>query len=325
MESFLLGIYVGLVLVGVAGSVFGIIALLYFLARNNIFFTIVREGTVKIILKFDQFHQAIMTYKGYVLDAEWNVQEKSGAGSIGFGGLKWIGIPLIRSVYKYKFRWTSFEQGEEQGKIIQKIIHHPDEIIDYILVQDDVYYSFVREAETKGMVPVDVDLLSTIRIVNPYKALFRVQNWLEATQNQLKPALREFIATQEFEDLVGQKEEVGVKATKLLKETGIRDTLEQDYGVRIKKLGLANINPAGERGGKYVEAASKGWEAAKEVERLDKEYKKVKDFGEEGLFLKAIEAIKEVGKGPSNLVLFPFGYLQSMLEGWVGRKKEEKK
>ncbi len=359
MKSFLLGVYIGLGIVGLAAAVFGLIILIHFLAKNNIFITSVQEGMAKAIQKFGRFHRAVMTYEGYGFDTEWTVRPKEKTDEDGyilgengkiakseqetslklrlepwfrFGGLRWVGIPLIHSVYRYKFRWASFEQGEEQGTLVQKIISH-EEKIDYVLVQDDIYYSFVTEAETEGMVPVNVNLLLTIRIVNPYKALFRVQNWLEATQNLLKPALRKYISGKSFEDLIRKKEETEREADEFLKESEVDKYLERDYGVRLKKVGMVLINPAGERGQTFVAAATKEWEAEKEksrikisaeaeVERIRRIYDQIKSYGEEGLFIRATEAIEETGKGPSNLVLFPLGSAKSMIEGWLGRKNQ---
>jgi len=358
MKEFLLGIYIGLGIFGLAAIVFALIILIYFLAKNNIFFTFVEEGRAKAILKFGEFHRIVMAYKGYGLDTEWTVRSKEKTDKDGhiledgkivkgeqgtllklrpepwlrLGGLRWVGIPLIHSVYSYNFRWASFEQGEEQGKLAQKTISH-EETIDYILVQDDIYYSFVKEAETEGMVPVDVDLLLTIRIINPYKAFFRVQNWLEATQNLLKPALRGFSSEKSFEDLIKRKEKVERETDEFLVESGTDEYLERDYGIRLKKVGMVLIDPAGERGQTFVAAATKRWEAerekerieiiaAAEVERMDRVYGKILSYEHDGLFLRATEAIEEAGRGPSNLVIFPFGSAQSILEGWLGKKKE---
>ena len=360
MTEFLSGVYIGLGIVGLIAGIFAIIGLVYFLAKNNIFITFVEEGTAKTILKFGKFSRAIMTYEGYGLDTEWTIRDKENEvddkGNITcngkllkndqgkniklrkepllrFGGLRWVGIPLIHSVHRYNFRWISFEQGEEEGNLVQKAIPHEKESIDYILVQDDVYYSFVREAETDGMVPVNLDLLLIIRIINPYKALFRVQNWLEAVQNQLKPALRGFTATLTYEKLIQKKEQVERETDEFLQETGTADYLERNYGVRLKRVGIVHIDPSGERGKTYVEAASKKWEADKEkerieviadaeVERLTRVYGKIESYGDTGLFIRATEAIEETGKGSGNLVVFPFGSVQQMLEGWLGKKKE---
>jgi hypothetical protein len=109
MKEFLIGVYIGLGIVGLVGFAFGIIVLINFLAKNNIFFTFVQEGTAKIILKFGKFHRVIMTYEGYGLDREWTVRKKTEAhksqGEKGnvklrreplrFGGLRWVRIQII--------------------------------------------------------------------------------------------------------------------------------------------------------------------------------------------------------------------------------------
>lgn len=342
MENFMLGVYIGLTILIIVGVIFGGIGLVYLLARHNIFWTIVKEGTAKAILKFGKVKKIVMVYQGYILDpAKGDIRriEEGKGEQARKTGLAWIGIPFIYSVYRYEFRWTSFEQAEEQGKLIQKTIAHK-EPIDFILVQDDVYYTFIREAETKDMVPVDVDLLLTIRIINPYKAFFRVQNWLEATQNQLKPVLRSYIASNDFFKLITRREGMGREMEALLtqpaeaedadKGEALGSYLDDRYGVRIKKIGLVRIDPAGERGKTYQEAASQKWESERdkdriltiadaEVERIERVFRKISDFGEKGLFLRAVEGIENAGKGPSNLVVFPLGALKDVMKGWIGK------
>jgi regulator of protease activity HflC (stomatin/prohibitin superfamily) len=340
MKEFILGIYIGLGIIGLIAVVLGVIALVYFFARHNIIWTIVREGAAKGILKFGKLSRIVMAYQGYGLTPEWKVEPGESKKS----GLRLVGIPFVHSVYKYEFRWTSFEQTEEGGKLVQKAIAHKGEILDYILVQDDVYYTFIREAETSDMVPVDVDLLLTIRIINPYLALFRVQNWLEATQNQLKPVLRGYIANKKFSELITRKEGAkreleellikAVEATDADTDETLGNYLERHYGVRIKKVGLVRIDPAGERGKIYQEAASQKWEADREreriqtiadadVDRMDRVYGKVLSYGDDGLLIKAFESIEKVGSGPSNLVIFPFGSIKDILKGWLGKGRKE--
>lgn len=365
MKDFLVGVYIGIGLLAIVAIIFLGIALVNFLASRNIFWTIVEEGKAKAVLKFGQFKRILLVYKGYRVNLSEgekegeserervNLSEGKSEGDIIIeedksnspkSGLKWIGVPFIHSIHRYKFRWVSFEQAEEKGKLVQKTIPH-EELIDYILVQDDVYYTFIRESETSDMIPVDVDLLLTIRIVNPYKALFRVQNWLEATLNQLKPVLRRYIASKKLAELINRKEGAAREFEDLLhgagaeidtEETGkvdIGDYLERHYGVRIKKVGFVNIDPTGERGKIYQELMSKKWEAERnkeqimtlaeaEVERLKMVYEKIESFGETGLFIRTLEAIQEAGKGQGNLVIFPFGKLEDLIRGWMGKKTE---
>jgi len=364
MESFLNGYYIALYVFGITLVIAGPVILVYFLARQNILFTIAKEGQAKAIMKFGEFERLIMCYQGFGFNEEWDVCQKVTHGNqpcingvvgairnsndeitgncplrkepIRIGGLMWVGIPFVHSVYKYEFRWTSFEQTEEEGKVVEKRIPHK-ELVDYILVQDDIYYSFLKGADTKELVPVDMEMLLTVRIVNPYKALFRVQNWLEAVQNQTKPALRGFAADKNYADLIGKKEEIERESDTFLAQTGIHKYTEKNYGARLKRVGLVSIDLSGERGEAYLEASTKQYEADREKERIEtianaevmrinKIYTEITSHGSEGLFIRANEAIEQAGKGPSNLVIFPLGSAKSMLKdltGGISRKEKE--
>ncbi len=333
MESFWTGFVVGLGAIATVAVAFGVLATVYILAQHNVFFTFVQEGTAKAILRWKRFQRIAMSYRDHELTDAWDIVAAVAAAPTQrrwFGwmaGLYWIGIPFVNSVHSYRFKWTSYE--EEKAKSDEKVI-------DYVLVQDDVYYSFIDEAETKGMVPVNVALLLTLRVVNPYKALFRVQHWLEATQNRIKPAFRSFVALKEFEELTKQKEAVEEELDSFLRGTKVDEFIRDNYGVELVAVEVVRIDPAGEWAKTFTEAATKKWLAEKdkqqietladaEVQRLDRVYGKVASYGDTGLFIRAVEAVEQAGKGPSNLVIFPFGALADIVKGWTGKEREEKK
>jgi len=115
-----------------------------------------------------------------------------------------------------------YEFAKEYDLPIKQVIKPAhQEKIDYIIVQDDIFYTFIGGAESKDLLPMDIQLLLTIRIVNPYKALFRVQNWLEAVQNQTKPALRGFAASKTYIDLIKKKEVTERESDTFLKKSKI--------------------------------------------------------------------------------------------------------
>ncbi len=358
--AFLVGMKIGVIFVVAALAIFGVIIIVYNLAKLNIIFTFVQEGQIKSIEKFGKFHRMVIAYEGYSFDQEWIIRPLGENGQRGkrwvkdekgnikeeeytielwhqppkwLGGLRLVGIPLIHTVHWYNFRWASFEQIEEDGKLTEKI-KYTEKKIDYILAKDDVYYTFLKEAETAGMVPVNLGLLLTIRIVNPYLALYRVQDWLETVLNQVKPAFRRFVAGLQFEEIIQKEEKMEREYDVFLQNSMIAEYSERNYGARLKKVGIVTIDPAGKRALDYVAAATKKYEALRQseqittlaqadIERMDKIYDKIKSFGDEGLFIRMTEAIEQAGKGPSNLVIFPFGSIQSMFEGWLGKKRKE--
>lgn len=339
-KEFLSGLKIGFWII----SPLVLFGLVYFLAKVNLFFTFVEEGMAKAIVKFGKFHRIIISYEGFRLKKDHGLK-KSGqinydflswlSNKLGLDGLRWVGIPFIHSVHTYEFRWTSYEQAEEGGKLVQRVVVKKKRI-DYILLQDDVYYAFIRAAETKDKVPVDVDILLTIRITNPYKALFRVQSWLEATENQLKPVLRSYIAKKSFSKLIERMDGKTRSADDLLKwpvetsngkNVSLDFYLDSRYGVRVKKIGFVRIDPIE----KHQEIALKKWEAEREAERigvianaeadrLQKVVGKIKELGDTGTLIRTLEALEKTGEGQGNTVLFPLGSLKDITKAWTGKE-----
>ena len=340
MDTYLLGLKFGTTLTIIVVGIFGFIGVIYLLAKLNIFFTLVKEGTAKAIMRFNKFSRIVVSYKNHEVNDDWDVVEEK-PNSMSkllklFGGLRFVGLPIINTVYRYKFKWTSYEQLDESGKTTTKP-KTKEEFLDFILVQDDVYFTFLDAAETKGMVPVDVSLLLTLRIKNPYKALFKIQHWLEATLNLIKPAFRSFVADKKFEDLVAQKEAIKREVGSFISETRIDEEILRNYGVEIVAVEMVEVGPAGERGSIYVGAATKLWEAEKEserimkladaeIERVNRVYGAVKGQGKEGLFLRTLESVEQAGKEPGKFIIFPLGGVKDLMKMWTGSgEKDEKK
>jgi regulator of protease activity HflC (stomatin/prohibitin superfamily) len=269
------------------------------MARNHFFFTMVNEGTAKAIVRFGQFDRIIMSYRDHHLTVEWDVQnDHPSDGSPvtfapehrmdtwlrmhGYGGLRWVGLPFMYSVYHYNFQWISERQGSTGGLTIVSVeavkdVYFPrDERMAHILLKDDTYVLVLDSAEDKEMIPLTVRTLLTVRIANPYKALFRTEQWLETVENQLKSTLRKYVHLNTFKQLAGRKETFEREADDILNEElpdspthqKRGDWIEERWGVRIKSIGLINITPGGKRGEAYEESAAKQYQAEREAERI---------------------------------------------------------
>lgn len=277
------------------------------LAEADVFFTLGNEGQGKAILRFGEFSRFTMSYEGHGFDQEWNVRLLADDGKIGkfweddkqvdriieirkeeppprlasliigrnqkkLGGIRWLGPPFVRTVHKYNFRWTTLRQkGDKEGKLTEKIVDY-DERIGHIILQDYVYYTEVTEAEDKNLVPLTASILLTVRVTNPYKALFRVEDWLGTVLGKVKPTVREWISGKTYEEITRKSESLKREdAQVILNESGFADYIESRYGVRIKALGIVKVNPDGKRGTSYVEASTRKYEAEqkrKEIEIL---------------------------------------------------------
>jgi hypothetical protein len=299
----------------IIGGVVGFVVLSPYLARalakHNLFFTLIKEGEGKVFLRNQAFEKAVIRYKGFRLDGRWNViesnrreqltqKEAKAKGSAWDGrkrrkedkwwnkffggGLAYVGIWPFDTVHTYKFRWEAQKEG--------KPVAH-DELLDYVFVKSSVYYTKLEGAETFGMVPLDIGLNLTIRVTNPYRALFRAHQWLEFAVSRLAPYIRQYIPAtkKEFKELIGvqqgpdselfkflgtSKEKFTVEQKRQLREQGhsereIEDmelagkgilwVLREIYGVDIQGIEFASITTVGKE---YETAAAKEWSAEQE-------------------------------------------------------------
>jgi len=282
--------------------------LIYFgWAPNNLFFTFVPEGRAKVVVRGDAVKRVLLQWRGYELNKNWDVIKSPSQKKPFLGGLRFIGwlFPLD-DIYIYNFTWTSVNQAGE-------FIKHPKEVLDFILVQDDIYLLVVEEAEDNQQVPLDVSLFLTLGIVNPFKALFRIQDWLEATNNLIAPAVRDCITRQSFEDWISQPKDLGKEIEERLKTDKLIAYLKSKYGVALKKIGVKDIDPSGD----FRALTTKKVTAKKEAEvveiaagaekkRITTVYETVKSLGETGMQLRTLEALeKSPEKGAKWVVPIP--------------------
>lgn len=308
---------------------------IYFvLAPRGWFFTIVPEGRAKAVVKMGSFEKFLIQWKGFKFDSEWNVvpgEERHHP----FGGLRWVGIPPFWEVYRYKFSWTGVDVNGE-------LIPHKKEELDYVLLMEDVYWAKISAAEDKDSLPLDIELLVTMKVVNPYKALFQVQNWSEMVMNRLKPLFREYVAGSSYQDLLKKKTEAEEKFYQMIGT--IAEEEFENYGVQIVENGIEikNIDPTPVEGipsirevtlRKYV--AEKDRErilveadaerqkiltlADAEQERIKTVYGAVQDMGETGKLIRSLEMLeKSTGEG-TRWVILPGGITEMISQVLPGR------
>jgi len=311
-----------------------LIGLLFFLlvwfvlAPRNLWFTFVKEGTAKIVVKGDKFEKALIQWEGYTFDKEWNVV-KGKESWHPFGGLRYYGFWPLCDIYIYDFAWTNVEQDGT-------VKHHPKETLDYILLKEDVYYFKVEKAEDKELLPLELEIVMTVRVVNPYKALFRVQNWLETIINRARPAVRDAVTQKRYDELIKDKEAVGKEIYKILTRRKLLEEFQDCYGVEVRKIEIKEINP----GKEYREATLKKYLAEREKERIitlaeaerqkleriaegekiriEKVYSKIREFGDLGRLIRTLEAMEKSPLAASMTVQSIPG-LSEVLRGIFGR------
>ena len=272
------------------------------LAPKNLFFTFIKEGTCKIVMRGEQFERALIQWKGYTIDDNGNVDEREetpGFFKQMFGGLRFYGIPLFQKLYKYRQRWTHLhEDGTAKAH---------DEELDSVFLKEDLYvFEFVstdaEAIEDINGVPLAVTVVMPMRIVNPYEALFVARRWLAMVSGIVKAATRRFIAGYRYkEDLLNMRagkgigdvqEEAGLVTKvkeakdlqkefwKELKKAVIEGGDEREveevgediclYGILIKKrgTGILKIDPSPQ----YRELTTKEYEAEQKAKRQAREW-----------------------------------------------------
>ncbi len=203
------------VMTGVAGAL--LFASYYFiafvirqLADKNILFSYPLETTSKVFMRNGRVRKLVMAYKGRCFAGDlnrhlaepqkWDVVD--GIVQVGsrlpfIKGIRWVGLPPFSEVYKYRFSWASLEEESNNQDLAKKPISN-DKVIDYIFLRSDVYVSKLEKAECSDSIPLDAILLVGGMIVNPYKALFSIERWLEASLNIVNSRMRMCSARSSF-------------------------------------------------------------------------------------------------------------------------------
>lgn len=234
------------------------------LARRNYFGTFVQEGTAKIVVSGEKFFKCLIQYQDYAFDKEWNVISitKAKEDKIWLrkqtelpGGVSWAGIWPFRDVLIYSFQWTGLKQNGE-------IDVHPKEKLDYISLRSDVYWMELDSPEDSNGLPLTVEMLLTMKVINPYKALYGVENWLETVINRMKAKSRDYIGDHTYAELTENKEETVRNLLDVTLSQLIADC-KSDYGVEIIDVQIRNIDPYPE----YREATLAKYLAEQEKEK----------------------------------------------------------
>ena len=336
-----------LILVATIGFVLGVPFIILGLARIDAFFTIIEEGTAKVVVLNGKFYTCKMRYSGFYLDdrsevkkqADGSLQERGMQAWIRShftGGLAWVGVWPFYKAYKYDFRWTTLKRGLREGKAIKEIDPREEEI-DYIFVRAATYFIKLEEAETKGKIPITTEFIITIRITNPRKALFRVHQWFEFVTNTLLPHLRAFQGSRVFDELNQMKqykteelysylewanptEEQLYKIREGLTKEGksaeeIKKELEERsfgvIGLLRERYGIdiiaVGIESLEPANAEYQEALAKQELATLEANRIKTINKMIAKYGPQALEIRRLEALESVGKGANNTILLGTG------------------
>ena len=238
-----------------------VIGILFVLWKS---FTIVEEGTAKAVMKLGKFDKIIFQWEGHWMDKDWSIWYEGEEGAPDrkkaenkvwgrvFGSLWFYGIWPIHRIYEYTLRWTDLHRVIEKEGSIEKVQFH-EEKLDHVLLKPAVYWTKIFSAETTPpeRIPVNIEVLVTMRVFNPYRFLFIAPPTpIEDVLARIDALIRERIAHLTVDKILRIRTETlwegwetedekipGLKEEKLIKETLQRWGMKiAEKGVDVKKV-----------------------------------------------------------------------------------------
>ena len=224
-------------------------------------FTIVKEGTAKALMKLGAFSEIFFQWADHWMDTEWSVWKKGekekrkrnwAFGRI-FGGLYFYIWPIYE-IHKYPLRWTDLRRVEESEGKIEKPQFHDEKEMRHVMLKPAVYWTKLFKVETKPpeRIPLDIEILITMRIFNPFRFLFIAPPTpLEDVLARIDALMRALISSLEIDEVLslkgksktlweGEEGIVGLKDERLIKKTfpkwGIEIAVQ---GIDIKNVGMS--------------------------------------------------------------------------------------
>jgi hypothetical protein len=251
----------------------GILFLIRWMGKEHFLFTLVEERTGQVIERYGKFRKAVMSVSGWkfrgnrerILEAggqladfesklypgdpdPWDIVPDPVSDHIRrfpsslMGGIHLLGIPFIDQVKGYKQIWTSREEKPElSGEIAYVYKTVEKTLFAVLLLQEDVYYIQISNAEDKNGLNLKIRLAITATALNLVKATYGVTHWLEALENQLGAEVvkwtREY-AYKEINTVTGK-----ATAEDFLSHSWIARRILVEYGVDIRLIQIDNVDP----------------------------------------------------------------------------------
>ncbi|MEK7569214.1 MAG: SPFH domain-containing protein [Patescibacteria group bacterium] len=296
---------------------------IYLYAKLGWFWVVVKEGESVAIMRNKAFHKMKLRYTGHHFRGDlegkkedidnleiYNIEvspnkealsaysAKAHFFSVVFPikGILWVGVPPFYEVHRYTFKWTDDHLKERV------------EDINWILVQKYVYGITLDKIELEGGIPYNIELLVTMQITNPAKALFRVKRWFDASIERISGWARDEFSSLSLDDFyaptsgelhAGKKLELALK--KILGFT--KAELIPQFGVSVDIVQVVKIDPSNENlRDVTIKREVAKQEALAVVEKANGEAaairivnKAAEEMSDKAIVLKGFDAIRHAG------------------------------
>jgi len=112
----------------------------------------------------------------------------------------WVGLPWLSQIYRYEFTWNEMDV-DKNGK---PCVNTRKEWTRYWYAMDFPYALVFDDAKTSEGLPVKLELLVTVRITNPQKALFETDDWLRQITAIVERIAKDYSAGHTYAELRGE-------------------------------------------------------------------------------------------------------------------------
>lgn len=261
----------------IVNIVFDLLALYFIivlLAGLDIIFTKVIEGTCKGVVKGGELVRFPIQYAGRYFDKTTG-EVKEGVISTTllfrlwkrlFGGIRFLGIPLIHSLWEYKI--TFIRKGSEKPE---------DNTYNYINLAIQNFNLPPKIVRTDERIGVKIEYALLLRIKNPRKAMVEPRpNFLQTVDDLIDAALRFWASSKKFDEVMKVREETKGKELEKHLIGKVGQKILDQYGVEIVNIAIKNVSPEKPD---ILEALEEAFEAEKRLEASKKEAKSIGAIG----------------------------------------------
>ena len=234
-------------------GMFSVIAILYLLAGQNIFFVSLPQTSAIAIMYGSGDKATVHRIIQSNLDGTIEARNSRGAKIEPYWfekvlNLWWLGIPFIGRVHDFTIEVMEEEREEvigEKGQIEIKVTRRMvDKTLDHLSLKEEVYKVILAPLLCAENFDVIISMAVYIRAVDAQKALFNVGNFLKAIITEIEMLLRQGVSTKDLEELKEQQSEISEKIFEnLKKEKTERLRFKTDWGEDLRAIGVIDITP----------------------------------------------------------------------------------
>lgn len=213
----------------------GVPAVISFLGDIGVFVKKPRQGRFIAIMRGGTYKDVIYSIEGWKMNSEGKMvrgEEENPSWLRRRFGVEWIGVPFINTVFTFPLKGD--EYGKMEGQSGQSIVQFSEKGTETLFFQH-TYAFILKEAETRGNVPLNVEAQITLRRLYPERCFFKLgtpQKGLDTVIGLVLSEAREKIQGLSVDEILGLGDE-GVDSSQT---TNAQELVKTQVLDAIKKL-----------------------------------------------------------------------------------------